>query len=62
MAWLGTDQTKLFALKNGIFGTMPVAPTGVTDYEKGFQAWMAESSRISLDSKLSQPIDIDVLE
>lgn len=53
LTWLNADQGQLFSLRNGIFGTMPVGLTGVTDYDRGYPRWYQQALSLTVHSESS---------
>ena len=51
LTWLNKVDGKLFSLKNGLFGTMPVGLTGVTDFKNSWPAWLRKSAELTLPGR-----------
>lgn len=54
LTWLDKGGGKLFSLRNGLFGTMPVGLTGVTDFNKGWPVWQSKSAALTLPGTCRQ--------
>ena len=48
LTWLNAEKGQLFSVRNGIFGTMPVGLTGVTDYERGYPRWQQRANQLTV--------------